>query len=179
MIAKILTPRFILISVAVLLAALSRLVPHLPNFTPIAAIALMGGAFYSDKRMAFVIPFLAMILSDLFLGFHNTIWSVYLSFVFIVLIGYTLRNNLKVHSVIIASLSSSVLFFILTNFAVWFGSTFYTQDISGLIFCYESAIPYFANTVMGDVFYTTVLFGAYYLAHLQFPKLQLIPVRKK
>jgi signal transduction histidine kinase len=175
---KILTPRFIFISVAVVLAALSRLLPHLPNFTPIAAIALMGGAFYSDKRLAFLVPMLAMVLSDLFLPVHNTIWSVYLSFALIVCIGFTLKNNLKVHSLLIASLTSSVLFFIITNFAVWFGSTFYSQDFAGLLFCYEQALPFFSNTVMGDVFYTTVLFGAFYLLNIQFPKLQLIPLKK-
>lgn len=176
---KILTPRFIFVTVAVVLAALSRLLPHLPNFTPIAAIALMGGAFYSDKRMAFVIPFLAMLLSDIILGFHNTMWGVYLAFGIIVFIGFALRNNLKIHSLVIASLTSSVLFFIITNFAVWFGSSFYSQDIAGLLYCYEMAIPFFANTLMGDAFYITVLFGVLYLLHLQFPRLQLIPVRKK
>lgn len=179
MMEKILTPRFIFITVAVVLAALSRLLPHLPNFTPIAAIALMGGALYGDKRLAFVIPFLAMLLSDIIIGFHSTMWGVYLSFAFIVFIGFTLRNNLKVHSLAIASLTSSILFFIITNFAVWLGSTYYSQDITGLIYCYEMALPFFSNTIIGDAFYTTVLFGVFYLLHLQFPKLQLIHVRKK
>ena len=179
MIAKILTPRFIFISVAILMAALSRLVPHPFNFTPIAAIALMGGAFYTDKRLAFVIPFMAMLVSDIILGFHSTIWSTYLSFALIVGIGFTLRNNIKVHTIAIASLTSSVLFFILTNFAVWLGSTYYTQDMAGLLYCYDMALPFFGNTVAGDLFYSAVLFGAAYILNIQFPKLQLIPVRKK
>lgn len=164
-----------------------RLLPHPPNFAPIAAIALLGGALYNDKRLSFIVPFAAMFLSDLILGFHNTMWSVYLSFGIIVMIGFTLRENLKASSVIIASLTSSILFFLITNFAVWFGSSFYSQDIQGLLACLMAGVPFyknelfgsfFLNTVMGDLFFTGLLFGAYYIAQLNFPKLAKIRVKK-
>src|SRR5688500_2634303 len=103
---KILNSRFIFITVAILLAALSRLLPHPPNFAPIAAIALLGCALYQDKKLAFAVPFLAMFLSDLIIGFHNTMWAVYLGFGLIVMIGFTLRNNTRISSLVIASLTS-------------------------------------------------------------------------
>jgi hypothetical protein len=184
---RIFTPRFILITFTILIAALMRLLPHPPNFAPIAAIALLGGACYSDKKMAFIIPFAAMLISDVLIGFHDTMWAVYLSFGITVVAGFTLRNNFKVSSLIIASLASSILFFLITNFAVWFGSAFYTQDIKGLVACYISAVPFyennlfgsfFLNTILGDLFYTGLLFGALYIAQLRFPKLDLIRIRK-
>ena len=184
---KILNPRFIFITITILLAALTRLLPHPPNFAPIAAIALLGGALYSNRVLAFVVPFAAMLISDAIIGFHNTMGSVYMAFGLIVIIGFTMRNNMKASSVILASLTSSILFFLITNFSVWYGSTFYSQDVTGLVTCYASALPFysnslfgsfFLNTILGDLFFSGLLFGLYYIAQLNFPKLKPIPVKK-
>lgn len=187
MIGRILTPRFIFITVTVLAAALMRLLPHPPNFAPIAAIALLGGALYADKKTAFIVPIAAMLLSDLFLPDHGTKWAVYLAFMLIVVIGFTLRERLRVSSLMLASLTSSILFFLLTNFAVWLGSPYYPQDIAGLLACLWAGVPFysndifgsfFLNTIMGDLFFTGLLFGAYHIAQLNFPQLAKIHVKK-
>ena len=169
---KVITPRFIFIATAVLIAAGSRLLPHPPNFTPIAAMALFCGANCSNKFSAFLIPLLAMLLSDFFLGFHNTLIPVYLSLGLIVLIGSgTLRKNNNLSSLFVASVSSSVLFFIVTNLAVWLIGDLYAKNISGLTECFLLAIPFFKNTIFGDLFFSGVLFGSFYLAQRKFPRL--------
>ncbi|HET6244560.1 MAG: hypothetical protein H0V01_08660 [Bacteroidetes bacterium] len=170
MIKTITSPRFLFVAVLILVAALSRLLPHPPNFTPVAAIALFGGAYLS-RKFALLIPIVAMLIADLFLGFHDTMWAVYLSLILITLIGLGLASRVKIVTVIGCSLVSSVLFFIVTNFAVWLGSPYYSQDISGLITCYISAIPFFNYTILGDLVYSGVLFTGFYLASLKFPKL--------
>src|ERR1017187_2090943 len=103
----------------ILAAAFTRLIPHDPNFTAVGAIALFGGTYLPNKKLAFAVPFVAMILTDLILGFHQTMWAVYLSFGLIVMIGMQISKNKKVTNIILGALSSSILFFIITNFAQW------------------------------------------------------------
>ena len=146
----------------ILAAALSRLIPHPPNFTPIAAIAL-SSAVYLDKRYAFIIPLIAMLVSDYFIGFHSGMVWVYGCFALIGLIGIWLRSHKKPLFVAGATLVSSVLFFVVTNFAVWFMGTMYPKTWEGLIACYVAAIPFFQNTVAGDLMYTGALFGLFEL----------------
>jgi hypothetical protein len=150
----------ILGSILVLAAAMSRLLPHPPNFVPIAAIAL-SSAVYFDKRFVLVIPLAAMLLSDLFLGFHSGMVWVYGSFGLIALIGLWLKSNKKPLPIVGAALASSVVFFVVTNFGVWLMGTMYPKTAEGLIACYVAAIPFFQNTVMGDLVYTGVLFGLF------------------
>jgi hypothetical protein len=149
-------------SVIIVGAVLLRLIPHLPNFAPIAAMALFGGT-YLNKKYALVIPLLAMFVSDLFLGFHSTMPYVYSSFFLTGLIGLWLRSHKNWKNVLAASLGSSVLFFLVTNFGVW-ASGWYPQTLTGLTQSYLAAIPFFRNTLAGDLFYTGVFFGGYELA---------------
>jgi len=165
------TPRITFIFSVILFGALMRLIPHWPNFTPIAAMALFGGAYFKKKHMALLIPLLAMFVSDLILGLHQWMISVYISFALVVGIGILLRSRIKVGTVLLASLSSSLLFFIITNFAMWVGSPFYPQTFAGLIECYTLAIPFLNNGLLGDLFYSTIFFGGFYLATLKFPQL--------
>jgi hypothetical protein len=184
------SPTFIFVVLVILLAALSRLLPHPFNFTPIGAIALFGGVCFERKILAFVIPLSAMLLSDLVIqsmrgtGLHHTMWAVYGSFALTACLGIWLRKRTRVTNIFMASLVSSALFFLITNFAVWIGSTFYVQTFSGLLSCYAAGIPFYnhdlfgsalMNTVFGDLFFTAMLFGAYHLASLKFP--QLIRIR--
>ena len=161
--------KLILAIVMVVMAAGMRLVPHFPNFTPIAAMALFGGAYFSDKKLSFAVPFLAMILSDLVLGFHSTMWAVYLSFAAIVGIGFLLRDKNSVVKTAGAALASSILFFVVTNFAVWLAGGFYSMDMTGLVQCYTAAIPFFQYNVIGDLFYAGLMFGAFELAKAKVP----------
>ncbi len=145
-------------------AAASRLCPHPPNFTPIAAMALFGGAYFADKRLALGIPLLALLLSDAVLGFHSGMVSVYGSFALIVALGFGLRSNRAVLPLAGTALAGSLSFFVITNFAVWAAGVLYPRTLAGLVECYMAAIPFFKNTLAGDAFYTTVLFGGFALA---------------
>ena len=167
---NIFTPRFVFATSAVLIAGISRLFPHIDNVTPVFAIALFGGATLSDKRLAFAIPLLAMFLSDLLLGFHSTIIYVYVSFIIISAIGILIRNSVKPYTVLIASLISSTLFFLISNFGYWAQINF-AGGFAGLIKAYTDGLPFFRTPLLGDLVFNTVLFGGFYLASLRFPKL--------
>jgi hypothetical protein len=166
-----LTPRFLVLAGMILIAAFTRLIPHPPNFTAIGAMALFGGAYFSRKSLAFAVPLIAMFFSDMIIGFHQGMYAVYLSFIFIVMIGLTLKNKKKAGNVFLASVSASVLFFIITNFAQWLSYPLYSKDIAGLIACYVAAIPFFHYTLLGDLFFVGALFGLFELAKMKFPQL--------
>ena len=165
------TSRFWLITIMVSAAAFTRLIPHPPNFTAVGAIALFGGAYFSEKKFAFIIPMLAMLLSDLIIGFHNGMLSVYLSFVIIVGVGIVLSRNIKFKNVVAASLFSSILFFVLTNFQMWVLSPLYAKNIGGLGACYAAAIPFFHYTVLSDLVFVGLLFGLFATIQNKFPAL--------
>lgn len=169
--------RFLILCALVAGAALIRFLPHPPNFVPIAAMALFGGAFFSDRRMAYAVPLGAMILSDLFLGLHSTMIYVYLSFAAIVGIGFLLRKQVNVFTVTGASLGASMLFYTVTNFGVWLGSPYYPQTMEGLVACYVAAIPFFHYTVAGDLLFTGILFGSWAWISNAVPGLSLQPVK--
>ncbi|MPR36504.1 DUF6580 family putative transport protein [Salmonirosea aquatica] len=171
--------RIATLSSIILAAALSRLVPHPFNFTPIGAIALFGGAHFSRKYLAFLVPLSAMLISDLIIGFHDSMWAVYLAFILTVGIGMGVLQKITVGRVFGSALLSSVLFFLITNFAVWYGASgFYPQTLAGLGACYVAALQFyqqdvfgnlFLNTVMGDLFFSAVLFGTYELVKRKVP----------
>ncbi|TRZ50857.1 hypothetical protein D4R99_05285 [bacterium] len=158
--------------VIILLAVVARLIPHAPNFAPIGGLALFSGANFK-KKSALLIPLAAMFFSDIFLGFHKTIPYVYASFVIIALIGSLIKNN-KWPSLLTASLVSSVLFFLITNFGVWTTGTMYQKNLSGLMQCFAFGIPFFRNTILSDLFYTFSFFYGYrFLSNFVFRKLAL------
>lgn len=154
------------------LAVASRLIPHPVNFAPVAALALFGGAYF-DRKYSFILPFAVLVLSDAVIGFHDGIAWVYGSFFLVGLIGWTLRERRTVARTAGASLAGSVLFFVVTNFGVWIQGTMYTPDVAGLVDCYVAAIPFFRNTVAGDLFYAALLFGAAELASRKVPAIAL------
>ncbi|MGH2403238.1 MAG: DUF6580 family putative transport protein [bacterium] len=147
----------------VLAAAASRLLPHPPNFTPIAAMALFGGAYFADRRLAFLVPLLGMFLSDLILGLHRLLPVVYACFALIVCLGFWLRGRKSVLRIAGAALAGSILFFVVTNFGVWAMGSLYPKSLDGLLAAYVAAIPFFRNTLAGDVLYTAALFGGFAL----------------
>lgn len=173
--------RFIVLAGIILAAAASRLIPHPPNFAPIGAMALFGGACFVSQRMAFLVPLAAMLLSDLAigllsgdlsLGFHRLIPVVYGSFALIVCLGFWLRRHRNATQITGAALAGSVLFFVLTNLGVWALGSRYPKSWEGLVACYVAAIPFFHNTLLGDAVYSTVLFGGLALAEKGFPALR-------
>ncbi len=167
--------------IAVLLITLgfvARLLPHPANFAPIAAIAIFGG-LYLPKRWAIVLPVIAMFVSDIFIGFYT--WqimaSVYLSFVLVGLISLLVKKNKKAATVIGGTILGSILFFFITNFAVWAFGSMYTHNFAGLMQCYTMAIPFFKNTLLGDLFYTAIMIGSFEL--LTFPRCRDILVSNR
>jgi hypothetical protein len=155
----------------ILVAAAMRLIPHWPNFTPVAAIAIFGGAYLGRNILAFILPLAAMFLSDLVIGLHEFMLPVYAAFAITVCLGILIRNSRSVLRIGAAALVSSVLFFLITNFAMWIGSPYYSQDVAGLMQCYTFAIPFFGYSVAGDLFFTALLFGGFALAERRIPAL--------
>ncbi len=169
--SKLISPRFLTLAGMILVAAIIRLLPHWPNFTPIGAMALFGGAYFSKKYLAFIVPFLAMFLTDLILGFHATMWAVYLSFGLIVVIGILMINKVKILNIFLASVAASVLFFVVTNFAMWTVGGIYSPDLKGLLECYTAAIPFFSYTLIGNLFFAGIMFGVFEIAKSKIPAL--------
>ncbi|NCS32013.1 hypothetical protein GW793_00795 [bacterium] len=146
---------FIIIGVA------ARLLPHAPNFTPITAIALFSGTILT-KRYAFAVLMIVMIVTDMFLGFHDTMLFTYGSFGLIMLWGrFVIKGRISVPTVLGSALVTSIIFYIVTNFGVWAQGFLYPPTLSGLIQSYVMAIPFFKNTLMSNVVYSGIFFGSY------------------
>jgi len=174
--------RFFVVFFIILAAALMRLLPHWPNFTPVAAMALFAGTYFERKSFAFAIPITAMFLSDLVIGFHALMPAVYLSFVITVLIGAAIRKHVSVLRLATAAFSSTVIFFLITNFAAWLAyPMFYPQTMTGLAECYmaglmffhdgSQGISFFMNDLLGTLFFSAVFYGSYFLVKMRFPVL--------
>ncbi len=177
--------RLLIISGFLLLAAISRMIPHPSNFAPIGAMSLFGAAYFSNKKLAFLLPLLAFFVSDLLV--NNILYAEYYTgFVFIsphfiytygamiaiVFAGLFIFKKVNTKRVIGGSLTASILFFIISNFGVWITSPTYDLSLQGFIACYTAAIPFFHMSVLGDLFYCGVLFGAYEFAKSRIPALQ-------
>jgi hypothetical protein len=161
-----------MLAAMILVAAISRLIPHPPNFTPIAAIALFGGAQFSSKRAAFLVPLIGLFLSDLVLGFYPITPVVYGSFALTVCLGFLLRQQRNALQVAGATIAGALLFFILTNFGVWVFETLYPKTMVGFAECYALAIPFFWNTLLSSLLYSAILFGGLALAEIRFTGLR-------
>ena len=141
-----------------------RFFPHPPNFSPITAIALFGAVYFS-RKIAFVLPIIVLIISDFFIGYYqfSLMVSVYFSFFLVVMLGFWLRKNKKWDNIIGCTVFGSLLFFIITNFGVWLFTPWYAKTLVGFIECYAMAIPFFKNTLLGDLIFVPMFFGAYEL----------------
>ncbi len=155
--------------VLVALATISRLIPHPMNFAPITAIALFGGMHF-DKRFAPVLPLLSLLISDYFIGFYDGIIWVYASFIISVGAGMWLKSRKNVPLIVAATIANSVLFFVISNFGVWYSELLYPRTFAGLVECYTLALPFFRNTLAGDLFYVAVMFSAYEIVMKYLPK---------
>jgi len=152
------------VSAIIFVLAIFRLLPHLPNVSPVAAMALFAGAYFADKRLALIVPFAALFLSDLILGLHNTMIFVYAGFALTVMIGFLLKNRVSMANTAFAMVASSVLFFLLTNFGAWLMSGIYPQTSEGLMQAYVAGIPFFQNSLLGNLVFAAIIFGGYRLA---------------
>lgn len=164
---------FLAITLLIFLAALTRLLPHPPNVAPIAAIALFAGAHMQHRGLAFLIPLAAMLLSDVIIGFHPGMFAVYLGMLAVTCIGLLLlRRKRGVWRVFSASVAGSAVFFAVTNF-VWLHNAhqLYEYSWQGMMESYAMALPFFRNTLLGDLFFSGLLFGGYALLRRAAPRL--------
>jgi len=178
--------RFITLTTLVLLAAFSRIVPHLPNFSPLNAIALFAAAYFARQYQAFLVPLAATWLSDLFLNnvtyaqpgqsflwFYPGFYWQYLAYALIVLWGiYLLRGRANFLRTVVGVLGGGVIFFLVSNFGVWISGSLYPQNLDGLIACYIAALPFYRGTLAGDVVFSTLLFGGFQALQHYLPALQ-------
>jgi len=164
--------------VLILLAAAARLLPHPPNFAPIAAIGLFAGAV-QNRRASWLVPCAALLASDLFLGFYNPVgmlWN-YLAFGACLLLGSAwLARRRSVGRIAAAVATSSVAFFLLSNFGMW-ASGYYPRTAAGLVECYVAGLPFFRNTLASDAVYSAALFGGYALLTRWLPRPGTAPAR--
>jgi hypothetical protein len=180
---------YIAIVLMAIVAIASRLLPHPPNMTAVMAVALFAGARITNTKLAMALPLLIMILSDIFLGFHSSQLVVYGCILAVSVLGLSLRNSTSFTKPLAMSFIGSLFFFLVTNFAVWLGGTMYPMTLEGLFLCYAAALPFyttdsfqfvnssqlvfgsfFANGVIGDLFFTGVLFGMFELSKKLYTK---------
>ncbi len=154
--------KFLPALILIILGIAARFLPHPANFAPIGAIAFFSG-IYLPKKWALILPLAAMFFSDLFIGFYGwpIMLSVYLSFTAMGLIGLLVRRNKKISTVLGGTILGSIIFYLVTNGAVWAFGSLYPHTAVGLLQSYYMAIPFFRNSLLGDLFYTGVLVGAY------------------
>jgi len=164
---------FFIAAAFIILLIASRFLSLAPNFSPVMAVALFSGVFFANRKIALLIPITAMFVSDLFLGLHSTMIGVYLSFGLIALLGMQMKQ-VSVKSVLGNSLLGAIIFFVVTNFAVWVAG-WYGHTFAGLVVCYEMAIPFFRATLASSVLYSGLIFGGFYLAE----KFTLTPAKAK
>ncbi|MCF7221922.1 hypothetical protein L3V18_09015 [Lysobacter sp. TLK-CK17T] len=167
----------------ILIAALTRLLPHPPNFSPVAAIALFGGAYFMSRQWAFIVPLAAMLISDIALAAINggiyaswfggfAIWLGYGCVALTTALGFGLRGRVGGGRVLGFGLLASVLFFVISNFGAWLTLPEYPKTFGGLGMAYTAAIPFFQWTVLGTLFYAALLFGGFALLRSRVPALR-------
>jgi hypothetical protein len=165
----------------VLAAAATRLLPHPPNLTSITALALFGGACFPDRRLAFAVPLLALMVSDLTLAAVGS-WQAmivdahievqYLAFALVVVLGCAMGRARRVGRIAGFTLASSTLFFLASNFGVWLLQSMYPKSGAGLVACYVAALPFWRNALLGDLIFAAVLFGGLRLLEQRFDALR-------
>ena len=146
--------KYVLILFLIFIGVMSRIYPYAPNFTPMLSIALLSG-FYSKNRFFVLLPILIMLMSDIMLGNHAIVPWVYSSFILIFALGYFIKKS-SYSYILIFSIFSSVIFFIISNLGVWFTGG-YSYSFNGLIACYTAAIPFFKNTLISTILYSSLI----------------------
>lgn len=190
--------RFIFIMAGILLVGMFRIFSHtfdlgpLANLTPIGAMALFGGHYFSDARKAFTLPLLTLFISDVVvmklfypeftngLLYDGWMWT-YLAFALMVLIGKAIKR-VSVKSVFVSAFAAALAHWIISDFGVWMAGRIdistglpFTRDAEGLFRCYVLAIPYFKYTLAGNLLYSAILFGSFEIARLRIAGLSLTP----
>lgn len=174
---KLDTRKSFLATLLIFLVVALRVVEHPFNATPMVAVMLFSAAVFKDWRWKIGVPVLALVLSDLLIelkngyGFHSSTFMVYATFGFIFTVGYFLLKKINVLRIVMASLTASILFYLITNFAFFYPEApiadpslgHYPHNFSGIIASYQAGLPFFKNMLVGDLMFSGILFGAYFL----------------
>ncbi|MFT4643881.1 MAG: hypothetical protein ACI8ZX_000277 [Planctomycetota bacterium] len=177
----------LLVIAMIFIAAFSRLIPHLPNFTAVGAMALFGSAYFSKKYLAILAPIIALWISDLainnivyaeynegFVWFQSYQLYTFLPIILITILGFVLFKKVSPAKVLTGSIASSLIFFAVSNFGTWLSPfSLFTKDATGLLNTYVAGLPFLRNDFVATVLFSTVLFSSYYLLTKTFPKLSL------
>ncbi len=150
--------RFFALALVVLAVSFSRVIPHPANFSPVAAMALFAGAYISNRLLAVALTWAALLIGDLVIGLHATMFFVYLAMALTVFLGSWVSAKWNYKKLAGGILGSSVLFFVISNFGVWIESGIYSHTLAGLQNCYMMAVPFFDNTVLSTAIFATALF---------------------
>ena len=182
--------RFYVLVLLIFVAAFSRMIPHTLNFSPLGSIGLFGAAYFTKKWYALIIPISATWLSDLFINnviyakyypsftwFYEGFYWQYASYILIAVFGFFIFKKVSAGRVVAGALASSVIFFLVSNFGCWIGSSFYPQSIAGLTTCYAAGVPFLKGTLLGDISYSVALFGSFELLKNYYPSLRKVKVK--
>jgi hypothetical protein len=182
---KTINIRFSIVCIMTLAIAFGRMIPHIPNFSPLGAVCLFGSAYFAKKWQAYLIPLVATWIGDLYLNnvlygayFNGFVWFYpgwywqYGSYAAIILTGGFFFRKITAGRIIAGALGASVLFFILSNFGVWLTGKLYPPTFAGLETCFIMALPFFKNTLIGNIVYSGLLFGLFAWAESRFPVLK-------
>ncbi len=157
--------RSVLLPAALILAtAASRFLPHPENFSPVMSVALFGSAVFMNRFGGIAFAIAAMAISDYFLGLHSTLPFVYGAMVISALLGFPLREKRSALRMLSAAFAGSVVFFLITNLGVFLLQDLYPKSAAGLVECYAMALPFFKNSLAGDLLFTAVLFTVFHFA---------------
>ncbi|HET7556844.1 MAG TPA: DUF6580 family putative transport protein [Rhodanobacteraceae bacterium] len=179
--SSLLTPRNLVLCAMIAFAVGYRLLVHfsagaLPwNFTPVEAMALFGGAYFADKRLAVLVPLAAMALSDIVIGFDGTMsLVVYACIAATAFAGFGLRRRVRIPNVALAAIASATGFYLVTNFLVWLTGTMYAHSFAGLVECYVAGWPFYQyGSLPGTVLWSALLFGGFVLLSRRYAGLRL------
>ena len=170
-------PKISILFVTIFVVAMTRLLPHWPNFTAVGAIAIFGGATIRNSWKAVLIPLAAIFISDLLINniFYSAYYDgfvffgqasgwIYGAFILMTVMAHISIKSFKALPIVGTAVSGSVLFYALTNLGAWIGNPLYTADASGLLMAYEAGLPFLLNSMFANVLFSGVLFGTYYVA---------------
>ena len=188
---KVLDTRFLIISGMILLAAVSRFLPialpSMANFSPVGTMALFGGAYFAKKQWAFIVPMMALWLSNLILNnvFYTKYYptfsfgfelAVFVSFALVVVIGIVLLKRVNIVNLLTANILGTIGFFLISNFFVWAGGTMYPQTMEGLGMCFTMGLPFLKNTLLSNLLFSAVMFGTFEYFKIQVKELAVVRV---
>jgi hypothetical protein len=189
---KQINPRFVVLLIFMIVVGSLRIMNAAEltawsNFTPIGAMAMFGGAYFSQRWKSFAFPLLTLFLGDVII--HTVIYDglyegrplIYLAFSVIVLTGIILIKKVTVKNIALASLCSTLSFWLIADFAVWMGGGIdirtqlpLSRDFNGLLQCYWQGYPYMINFLLGTLFYSAIMFGLFEWMQKRFPVLQTV-----